>query len=238
MISPAARHWSQAQPVVLPRGGVQANSPSADALAPDELSNAGRELQLMKVRLAEDVRRLGSIRSRIHANELKRELLAAYWDYCQLALNRPERLNDPVLNRVCIWCFDVQEFQRGLVVAEAALAYFIVKAGGLRHSFAPEGFKRSLAEVLTESLADTVLKSSDPSPYEGHVLKLAELVRSHDMSDPVTAKLHRARAVVLMDSDPKTALFHWKEAYALRASSSVAKKINRLEQQLMESQDE
>ncbi len=238
MISPAARHWSQAQPVVLPRGGVPTLSPHSAEPAPDVLSNAGRELQLMKVRLLEDVRRLASIRSRSRSDELKRELLPAYWDYCQLALNRPEPLNDPVLSRVCVWCFDVQEFQRGLVVAEAALAYFIVKAGGLRHSFAPEGFKRSLAEVLSESLADTVLKSADPSPYEGHVLKLAELVRSHDMSDPVTAKLHRARAVVLTESDPKTALFHWQEAYALRPLSAIAKRIKRLEQQLMEQKNE
>jgi hypothetical protein len=169
---------------------------------------------------------------------VKRELLEAYGDYCQLALNRPEPINDPVLIRVCIWCFDVEEFQRGLVVAEAALAYFITKPGGYRHSFAPEGFKRSLAEVLTESLTDVVLKSPDPSLYEGHVLKLAELVRTHDMSDPITAKLHRARALVLLETAPKAALFHFQEAYALKPSTTLTKSIRRLQQQLKERSDE
>ncbi len=231
MISPAARHWSQAQPVVLPRGGATAQTEELEPALEEDWS-AEREFRLIKIKLAEDVRRLSAIRSRQRANDVKRELLPSYQDYCQLAINRHDPRHDPVLNRLCVWHFDLGEFQSGLVLAEAALAAFMTKPGGYRHTLAPDGFKRSLAEVLTEILADTVLKSTEPSAYEGYVLKLAELVRSHDMTDPVTAKLHRARALVLMDSNPKTALFHWKEAYALRPLSAIAKRIKRLEQQL------
>ena len=77
MISPAARHWSQAQPVVLPRVDAAAQTAELEPALEEDWS-AEREFRLIKIKLADDVRRLSAIRSRQRANEVKRELLPSY----------------------------------------------------------------------------------------------------------------------------------------------------------------
>lgn len=187
------------------------------------------ELSLFKIRLAEDLRKISGIRSKERANNFKRSVLEHYFGYCSAVISRNEFQHNVIIVRVCIWCFDIGEFSKGLLLAEYALSSYLTKPDGYRHTLAPEGFKRNLAEVLTENLSDHVLKSNNPNQYVAQLEHLLDLVRLHDMNDYISSKLHRAYALALGSTNPDKAIKHYTESLNYRPLASIHKAIKRLE---------
>lgn len=218
----AAQHKTNVEAAVKP-----AVSPTVShAIATNSVSN---ELNLFRIRLQDDLRQINGIRSKERANHFKRSILEHYWGYCSAVVSRNLVQNDQVVTRVCIWCFDIGEFSKGLLLAEYALSSYLIKPDGYRHTLAPEGFKRNLAEVLAESLSEHVLKSLQPNQYGNQLDHLMELIRLHDMNDYISSKLHRAYALAVSASDIDKAIHHYTESLHYRPLASIRKAINRLE---------
>ncbi len=204
MISPAARHRAACD-LQRSHSLTAADTPAAEqavvdvaGVEPALLEKAvGQAKSLMHIRMENDLRKLKGVHSRSHASTIKRGLIDHYMDYCQAVLNRNEAVQDVVFNRVVIWCFDVGEFGKGLLLAEKALSVYLVKPCGLRHTLTPEGFNRNLAEVLAEGLADHVLKLPNSGDFIDHLERMLVMTKGHDMNDFIAAKLHRAYAKAL-----------------------------------------
>lgn len=197
-----------------------------------------QEDSLIKIRMNDDLRKLRSVRSRKLSRSMKAEYLEFYRDYCQMALNRAEPKHDTVLNLLCIWYFDIEDFTVGLRLAEKVLSSYLVKPCGYRHTHSPEGFKRNMAEILADILSDHVVKSRNPAAHSEQLTRLMELTRSHDMNDHISARMHRAYAMSLEAEDAEQAIYHYRESYALRRLSGVLKRIERLTKLLSERQGE
>ena len=230
MLSPAAQHRQQ-HDVQLQVQREQATHDAPIVAAVSAEHAAGNDYRLMHIRLDDDVRRLASIRSRDRANQMKHSILPHYWNYCIAVISRNNPKPDSVITRVCIWCFDIGEISNGLLLAEFALERYLTKPDGYRHTQSPAGFKRNLAETLAETLADTVLKSQTPHNAANHLLHLMELVKQHDITDHINAKLHRAYAMAVASTDSDTAIQHYTESNRLRPLASIRKAIERLEKQ-------
>lgn len=225
MLSPAAQHRdrlaSAYHAVPLPVSGAPV------ATVPD--SAVGDTTKMLRIRLADDVRRLATMRSLTRANAFKRSILPYYWDYCSAIISRPAAHSDSIVTRLCIWCFDIGDYSNGLKLAEFALSHYLVKPCGYRHTLTPEGFTRNLAEVLAEILSDNVLKSTEPMRHVGQLQAVLDITRQHDMNDHISAKLHRAYALAVSSTDPMTAIKHYTESNQLRPLASNSKAIARLE---------
>jgi len=220
---------------------------ASGAPAPAAAGPQAGDYQLMELRLRTDQLRLKALQSIEKRIELKRELLPEYAGWVQgrldAAVGAERGVQDDVLMTVMLWRIDVGDFDGALPLAEYALRFKLQM---------PEPFKRGVACILTEELAEASIKllaAGQPAPYLT-LLRVHELVEGQDMPDEVRAKLFKAlgleharlaadEAACAASGVPgaarvwkEQALNHLKRALELHAACGVKGDVKRLEKEL------
>ena len=172
--------------------------------------------------LKADLKRLSSIRSQARRLDVKRELLTHYRDYLDGVLsngtiNRGGR--DAVVVWCALWAVDVGDISQALPLATYAIQHNMA---------APEGFNRSLIEVIIEEISKTVL-AANPADYLPELEALGALVAGRDMSGTITAKLHKAYGLALAGTDPKQAAQWLERAQTLKPNIGVKAHLKKLQ---------
>jgi tetratricopeptide (TPR) repeat protein len=214
MKSPAQRHYHR----------VMAEKTSAAASTEDGHSLAGASMyELMLHKLALDRLRLKKVESVERKIEVKRtELLPEYADYVAGALSGGRGAQDDVLTTIMLWRIDAGEYTGALDIARYAVKH--------RMSLADQ-YQRKLPTLLAEEFAENAIKAFKASePLElVYLNEVFALTESEDMPDQVRAKLHKAIAYALQDSDAEAALTHLRRALELDERVGVKQDITRLE---------
>ncbi|CAG0906484.1 unnamed protein product [Cyprideis torosa] len=180
--------------------------------------------QAQKAKFDVDKAQLSRIRSVKRRIEAKRERLTSYMDYIQLVLNQDSGGNDDIFVTLLIWCLDVGEYRTALLMIRYALKHRLA---------APEGYTRSLPEVIAEEFADFVIKSEQPEQFTEHLEQLHSLLSGQDMFDQVTAKFYKAWGLSLEQNQPQQALKYYRLALVHNSGLTIKRRIKRLEKQLM-----
>lgn len=216
MLSPAAQHQAR-QHVLLKQ--------PEDHIRPIKIN-----AQLL-LRLEQDLKKLSGIRSIQHSQKIKRDILPHYLDYGMGCLG-VEAHYDEILTYTVIWCFDIGNYESGLLLAEQAFKAAFKHPSGLKVCFSPSGFKRNLAEILGDVLASDVLQQEQPFLYESYLNSFFQLIVGHDLNDRISAKLHRAYALSITISQPQKALYQYQLAQRFQPRTTVKRLMQKLEQEL------
>lgn len=154
----------------------------------------------------------------------KSEFLDDYTAYVEgvLAANKPTQ--DDVVMTIFVWALDAENVELALSIAEWALAHDIAP---------PPDFKRSVASILAEEMAELALSDIEIiSEYSDYLETVCEMVAKKDMADPVRAKLLKAIGYAKRDDAPEEALSILKEAASLHPKIGVKRDIETIERQL------
>lgn len=180
--SPARRHLIR----------VQAEEAARNAPAGEEV--VGGAYELMLAQLHEHTRTLKGIQSVERKIAAKREFLAVYDDYLDGALAGGHAARDRVLTTLLVWNFDCGSWDRGLQLAEHALAHDLPL---------PDQYSRDLPTLLIDETASAVLVGKLTGDDARRVLaRVQELTADRDAPDQARAKLHKAIAYALMGKAP------------------------------------
>ena len=159
----------------------------------------------------------------------KREFLDDYAAYVEGILAADEPVQDDVVMTIFIWALDAENIEFAMEIAEWALAHDIAP---------PPDFKRSVASILAEEMAELALSDIEIiSEYSGYLEHVSEMVAEKDMADPVRAKLLKALGYAKREDAPEDALAFLKEAIALHPKIGVKRDIETLERQFKKSAD-
>lgn len=209
MLSPALQHFEQASSTVV-------HAPEFDKEA--NLTAFNRSY---RIKLAADLKRLKAIKSQSRRQQVKAEVLSEYQPYLDHVLNRVavHRSQDNVLVWCILWAIDIGKLEMALPLIEIAFKHTMQ---------APEGFSRSLVEVVSEEVTKLAL-AHHPSDYLPVIQTLWAWVQHHDMSDIIKARLLKAYGLALASADAKQALALLEQAQALNKSIGVKSHIKRLQ---------
>lgn len=177
--------------------------------------------RLMLAALSSDKARLKRLRSKHGKDKLKAALLDKYRDYFTQIINREQSSHNEVLVTVCIWAIDAGDYKTALTLADYALIQ------GMK---SPEGFTRTLPEVITEEFSDKAIKLSNPNEMRGTLQQLQQLIADSDIFDEVSAKLYKALGLAWLSEDREQALKHFETAQ--RFGASVKRQVSRLRKEL------
>ena len=185
-------------------------------------SAANNTSKLLMAALAVDKARLQQLRSLQARAALKRDLFPKYADYLTSLMQQQSTGHHEGFVLLCIWALDA-----GLLTSFITLAEYALKHG-MR---APEGFKRTLPEVLLEEISEQVLRVRNPSDWRDYIQHLHELTQGADIADEVTAKSYKALGVALESTDLKAALEAYQTAHQYGAA--VKRLINNVSKRLL-----
>ena len=184
---------------------------------------AANQYELMLAKLAEDRRRLHDVQSIERKAEIKRQLLPEYQSWIDGVIEGDNGQQDTVLMTVFVWAIDIGDFALALKIARYALAHQLVM---------PDQYKRDVATVLAEEIADQSLKAiAAEQPADSvSLMHVAELTDAEDMPDEVRAKLYKAIGYAQRaEGYPLAAKEALTRALALHDKVGVKKDIERLE---------
>jgi hypothetical protein len=215
MLSPAAQHRHSS-------GNREALPTTA---ATNDTATAAREERhdtLVMTQFKADYHRMTHIKSRVTRIAVKRGILSQYQEWLNTFMDKQSYEGKETMMFVwlTLWHLDVGEWERGL-----ALARFALHEG----MGAPKDFARSLAETVTEEIAGGILKTGELASHADLLDELAQLVDGRDMTDQITAKLHKARALARLTSDPATAREYLLTAAQLDPASGVKRYLKALD---------
>lgn len=177
--------------------------------------------RLLQLKLAEDKRLLKSIESIARKIETKRTLLPYYDHWISAVLEHGRGEQDDLLITLMLWHLDTGSLQTGLRIADYAL----------RHRLSmPQGHSRKVPTVVAEEIADVVRHQQEAGqPVDIDLLEQAiDLTDSHDMPDPVRAKLLKALAVAIEPDQLNRAISLYGRALALDPKCGVKTHYSRL----------
>ncbi len=185
----------------------------------------GSAHDMLKLKMVEDRRELKTLQSIKAKIELKAELLPHYDDWLDATLEHGKGKADPLLATLMLWHIDAGSFKRGLDIAEYMLEHDLSM---------PDAHKRTPATVVAEEIADTAKQMiTDDVEFDiGQVLRASTITADHDMPDQVRAKIARIIGELTEESDPESALAHYKTALSFDERSGVKGAIKRLEKTL------
>lgn len=185
----------------------------------------GSAHDMLKLKMVEDRRTLKTLQSIKAKIELKAELLPHYDDWLDATLEHGKGKADPLLATLMLWHIDAGSFKRGLDIAEYMLEHDLSM---------PDAHKRTPATVVAEEIADTAKQMiTDDVEFDiGQVLRASTITADHDMPDQVRAKIARIIGELTEESDPESALAHYKTALSFDERSGVKGAIKRLEKTL------
>jgi len=153
----------------------------------------------------------------------KGEFLDDYAAYVEGILAANEPVQDDVVMTIFVWALDAENIELALSIAEWALAHDIAP---------PPDFKRSVASILAEEMAELALSDIEfISEYSDYLETVSEMVAEKDMADPVRAKLLKAIGYAKRDDAPEEALSLLKEAIELHPKIGVKRDIETIERQ-------
>ncbi|WP_020559010.1 phage terminase small subunit [Thiofilum flexile] len=172
------------------------------------------------LKLNSDLARLRSVRSMETKNVLKQDLLSEYQDYLAPLLSRQVEPHghDEVVVWCALWSIDVGNFKQGMALALLAMET------GMR---APDGFKRSLSEVLTENLVHYCLDNK-PIHYLDDLETLRLKVEQEDMQDSVKSKLFKALGIAYFELDSVKATQYLERSLHLNPTGGAKVHLNAL----------
>lgn len=141
--------------------------------------------QLQLVELKNDQSILSSIKSEIDRGKAKAELIPKYMPYVEGIIAADQKVNDEVVTRIMLWCFDAGLFEDGLKIAEFAIKHDLQM---------PDAFKRDTASVIAEEISNAALNKIKANElFDLNVLEKADaLTLNVDMHDQIRAKLYSA----------------------------------------------
>lgn len=171
------------------------------AFLPAQTVEAAREERYENIIMAQfkaDYYRMMHIKSRKTRVSVKRATLAQYQAWLTDFMHKQsyEGNETSMFVWLTLWHLDVGDWQRGLELAGFALA---------EGMSSPKDFARTLVETVTEELVGGILKEGTVTRNADLLDDLAQRVNGYDMTDQITAKLYKARALARLDSDPNKA---------------------------------
>lgn len=215
---------------------------AAAAAAPQGGATEGSAYELMQAQLYEHRRTLKAIQSVERKIEAKRQFLPLYQAWVDGVLQAGQGGQDLVLTTVFVWCIDVGEYERALVIGDYILQH------GLS---LPDQYARDPATTLIDEMADGYLRGRMPADQASELLTMvAKLTDGRDVPDQARAKLHKAIGYaligksgagdidvnVLPEEVASCALPHLRRAMELFQGVGVKKDIERLERRLRPAQ--
>lgn len=171
----------------------------------------------MNAALDIDRARLKQLRSNKRKAVAKAEMIGKYADYLTGVINSNRSEHNEVLVVISIWALDAEQYRYFMVLAEYALQHRMQS---------PNGFSRSLPEVLTEELSDRVINAENPDSLLGFLQQIETLTNETDKVDQVTAKLYKALGLAQWPTDKAAALTAFKVSQA--HGGRVKRYINKL----------
>ncbi len=215
-VSPAKQHKQR----------VQAKKTMVDDTHGD---SHGSAYELLCLQMIEDKRTLKALQSIKAKISKKTELLPNYDDWIQATLEHGTGKVDKLLGTLMLWHIDTGNFDTGLSIGEYMLKHEMTM---------PDTYKRTIATVIAEEVADTAKRLFD----EGvdfdvkQVLRASTITEEHDMHDQVRAKLAKIIGKLLEEDNPEQALEHYQKAFSYNPKAGVTTAINRLKKQVEKEQ--
>lgn len=206
----------------------------AAALPADERTydkGAANQYELMLAKLSEDRRRLHDVQSVERKIEVKRQLLPEYQPWIDGVLEGASGQQDDVLMTVFVWAIDIGDYATAIKIGRYALANKLTM---------PDQYKRGVATVLTEEIADQCIKAMAAEQPVSSValMEVADITEAEDMPDEVRAKLYKAIGYAQRaEGYPSAAKDALTRALALHDKVGVKKDIERLETVIKNSAD-
>lgn len=155
----------------------QANAPDGP-----EAGGAASEYAALLSVLHDNLRTLSDTQSHEQRKPKKAEFARTFRGWIDGVLEADQPVQDEVLVTNMIWALDYRDFDYAL-----RLARFVIEHG----LTLPERYSRTPACFLAEEVAELALSQHETVPHEV-LVAVAWLVESHDMPDPVAAKMLKA----------------------------------------------
>jgi polyhydroxyalkanoate synthesis regulator phasin len=203
------------------RQDVEAGRVAPRALASSQYS--ANHHKLMLVKLDKDKHDLRAIKSQFQRQVRKLEILFEYADYLTTVINSGDAKHNETLVTICLWALDTMQVDYFMTLAEYALQH---------RMNSPQGFKRTLPELLMEEFSVYVLDYENPNDMLDRLQRIGELTNKDKcaIADEVTAKYYKAQGLALQRSNPQAALQGYQ--LAQKYGAKVKQAISRLEKQL------
>lgn len=179
--------------------------------------------KLMLARLDKDKHELRAIRSVFERQVRKLAILFEYADYLTTVINSNDSQHNETLVTICLWALDTKKVDYFMQLAEYALTH---------RMNAPQGFRRTLPELLMEEFSGYVLDYDKPNEMLYRLQQLGELTNKDKcaIADEITAKFHKAQGLALERNNPQAALQSYR--LAQKYGAKVKQAISRMEKQL------
>lgn len=179
---------------------------------------------LMLGQLTQYKQRLKAIKSTATKEQVKRdELLPEMKPYVDGVLEADAGIQDNVVMHYLVWTFDAGDVDECLRIAEYATNYSLVM---------PEQFDRDLTDWLAEEVAKRTIKAFEQgNELDNSAFTAWSLVKDEDMTDEVSAKIHKAMGLVLHHEKPEQALTYYRKAVELYDRVGAKNLIKELEKQ-------
>ena len=220
MLSPAARH-RQAATGATPNNSAELATLPAPAAVGTTRTTPNHD-RVIVAQFLSDHSHMSHIKSRTRRNAAKRQALATYQTWLDAFAERddPATQERTMFVWLLVWHIDAGQWERALVLARTAIA---------EQLNAPKEFERNLAETVCEEIVSGILKGDNIPDYHDLLDALAELLDGQDMSDPITAKLYKARALSMFGSDPLKARELLLKALAFDPKAGVKRHLQALD---------
>lgn len=175
----------------------------------------------IELHLYAQLQQLKDIRSHAARHALKAEWLPEYQGYIEGCIaESPAQQNDALII-LMIWALDIKQFDLAVRIGRFAV---------LNDMVMPDGWTRTVAEVVTEQVAEAYLE--DPALATAQHLVIQDVIdlgRGEDISDIIRAKIYKAQGLALKDYQPQEAIQSFKIALKLDKNSGVKKLIETTE---------
>lgn len=154
----------------------------------------------------------------------KAEWIGEYQGYIEGCLAESPAPQNTTLIHLMIWAVDVGEYDLTLRIAQYAV---------LNEMAMPEGYKREIAEFVTEQCCDVFIANEDLAvKYVDVIEKIIDLGNGENMVDEIRAKSYRALGNAYKSTRPSDALTAYQTALRYNANAGCKKDVNQLEKQL------
>jgi hypothetical protein len=152
---------------------------------------------------------------------MKAEFLPEYEGYIDGCLAcSPAEQND-VLVTLMVWALDCEQF---------ALATRIARYAVLNDMVMPDGWERSIAEVVTENAAEAFIANPNLAASQHEVIQdIIDLGRGEDFHDKLRAKIFKAQGIALREYKPVEAIEAFNQALKLDSNCGVRNFIKDIE---------
>lgn len=178
----------------------------------------------VELRMYNHLNTLSSIKSIQERIAKKAEWIGGYAGYIEGCLAESPAPQNTTLVTLMIWAVDVGDFDLALRIAKYAV---------LNEMAMPEGYKREIAEFVTEGCCDVFIQNEELAVKNVDVIeKIIDLGDGENMVDEVRAKSYRALGNAYKSARPSDALTAYTNALRFSQNAGCKKDLNQLEKQL------